>query len=781
MNGWVYALAFDSDGNLYAGGRFTNAGGVADADYIAKLDGSDWSAVGKGMDNSVTALAFDSAGNLYANGAGGGSTSIITKWDGSAWSAVGNSGTFPMVYVLAFDSDSNPYMGGTLPLDGYIVKLTAPEMNLKLGATNITDGGTHNFGGKTVNTDANAVFTIENTGDADLTMATPLTLGGTDADQFSIQTQPTSPVAVGDTTTFTVRFSPTSVGAKSATVSIDNNDNDENPYNLIVTGKSTPVPAPEMNLKLDAANITDGGTHDFGGKTVNTDANTVFTIENTGDADLTVATSLTLGGTDADQFSIQTQPTSPVTAGDTTTFTVRFSPTSVGAKSATVSIDNNDNDENPYNLNIQGTGTVLNIQETGTVTGSPAPVATVMYVTSTAADGTLSIGTAVTLTVHFSYLVWVKGMPSLALNTGGPVPEYAYYNGGSGTKIITFEYTVASGDDITELDYWSQWALELNGGQIQDNLGDDVILDLPAPGTAGSLSGDIALSLDPEVMYVTSTASDGTLSIGTAVTFTVHFSDSVSVKGTPLLALNTGGPVPVYAYYNGGSGTDTLTFQYTIAAGDMVTNLEYWSSSALELNGGQIQNNLGDDVILTLPAPGTPGSLSGGVITAGLDTDYPVFRLYCHVTKKHHFTMDENEKNTLIALTDADGAAVWRDEGIAWHAFRQNQYKAASRQQKTTLQAVHRFYSETLQTHLFTVDENEKEHLIANAADVWRYEDVAFYVPADYQDGMLPVYRFYSEALKVHLFTVDENEKNTLVETAGDVWRFEGVAYYVYP
>ncbi|MDM8556964.1 hypothetical protein QUF75_19735 [Desulfococcaceae bacterium HSG7] len=79
------------------------------------------------------------------------------------------------------------------------------------------------------------------------------------------------------------------------------------------------------------------------------------------------------------------------------------------------------------------------------------------------------------------------------------------------------------------------------------------------------------------------------------------------------------------------------------------------------------------------------------------------------------------------------------------------------------------------------VDENEKETLIAEAADVWRYEGVAFYVPADYQDGMLPVYRFYSEALKVHLFTVDENEKNTLIETAGDIWRFEGVAYYVYP
>ena len=95
--------------------------------------------------------------------------------------------------------------------------------------------------------------------------------------------------------------------------------------------------------------------------------------------------------------------------------------------------------------------------------------------------------------------------------------------------------------------------------------------------------------------------------------------------------------------------------------------------------------------------------------------------------------------------------------------------------------AVYRFYSEGLMTHLFTIDENEKNHLIANAADVWRYEGAAFYVPVDYQEGTLPVYRFYSEALTVHLFTVDENEKNHLIDNASDVWRFEGIAYYAYP
>jgi hypothetical protein len=63
-----------------------------------------------------------------------------------------------------------------------------------------------------------------------------------------------------------------------------------------------------------------------------------------------------LGGPDVGEFSIQLQPTSPVAASDTTTFIIRFSPTSAGVKTVTISIANNDSDENPYDITITGTG-----------------------------------------------------------------------------------------------------------------------------------------------------------------------------------------------------------------------------------------------------------------------------------------------------------------------------------------------------------------------------------------------------------------------------------------
>jgi hypothetical protein len=123
---FVYALTVFNDGGgpaLYAGGGFTTAGG-ASANYIAKWNGSNWSALGSGTDESVVALmVFDDGGGpaLYAGGhfttAGGAGANHIAKWDGSSWSALGSGtdGEFPYVYALTvFDDGGGPalYAGG---------------------------------------------------------------------------------------------------------------------------------------------------------------------------------------------------------------------------------------------------------------------------------------------------------------------------------------------------------------------------------------------------------------------------------------------------------------------------------------------------------------------------------------------------------------------------------------------------------------------------------------------------------------------------------------------
>jgi hypothetical protein len=99
----VMALAHDGT-NLYAGGDFTKAGGVA-ANRVACWNGSGWSSLGSGLNGTVFALELDGMG-LVAGGAfttaGGGSANRVARWNGASWAAFG-SGMNDTVRALAHD------------------------------------------------------------------------------------------------------------------------------------------------------------------------------------------------------------------------------------------------------------------------------------------------------------------------------------------------------------------------------------------------------------------------------------------------------------------------------------------------------------------------------------------------------------------------------------------------------------------------------------------------------------------------------------------------------
>jgi hypothetical protein len=158
---YVFALAFDAAGNLYAGGNFTTAGGMP-AKNIAKWDGTNWSALDSGLNGIVNALACDGIGNLYAGGTftntGNVSADYIAKWNGTAWSSL-NSGLNGFVTTLVFDTNQDIYVGGTFTTAGtntnsYVgltkVLISTSSHNLSLvkpspGTNVITALGTPNF------------------------------------------------------------------------------------------------------------------------------------------------------------------------------------------------------------------------------------------------------------------------------------------------------------------------------------------------------------------------------------------------------------------------------------------------------------------------------------------------------------------------------------------------------------------------------------------------------------------------------------------------------------
>ena len=66
----------------------------------------------------------------------------------------------------------------------------------------------------------------------------------------------------------------------------------------------------------------------------------------------------------------------------------------------------------------------------------------------------------------------------------------------------------------------------------------------------------------PTVTNITSSSSDGAYKAGDVIALTVTFSEAVTVTGTPTLTLETGSTDQIVNYASG-SGSDTLTFNYT--------------------------------------------------------------------------------------------------------------------------------------------------------------------------------------------------------------------------
>ncbi len=134
---------------------------------------------------------------------------------------------------------------------------------------------------------------------------------------------------------------------------------------------------------------------------------------------------------------------------------------------------------------------------------------------------------------------------------------------------------------------------------------------------SGGARGDvdtIDVTVDPVNAKVTSVSSsrpNGIVKLGDVVPVTVVFDQAVDVDtvgGLPTLQLETG-TVDRLAIYTGGSGSSTLTFTYTVQAGDSTADLEYTSASALALNGAFIES-FGNAALLTLPSPGACDSLA---------------------------------------------------------------------------------------------------------------------------------------------------------------------------
>ena len=293
-------------------------------------------------------------------------------------------------------------------------------------------------------------------------------------------------------------------------------------------------------------------------------------------------------------FSVAPSITSVTGSGATRTVTV-----DLGTGDGTIRLDLanltpaiTDEALNPLAVTF-ATGSVLTVDKT-------AP--TVSSVATTTTNGSYKVGQIIPITVTFSEPVVITAFPHLQVNPT-PATRFAAYSSGSGTDTITFNYTVQAGDTSAALDYVSTAALTLNGGTVKDPSTNVAVLTLPTPDAFGGKA--IVIDTTPAtVSSVSTTTATGIYAAGVVIPIAVTFNEPVTVNtggGTPRIQLNVA-PTTRYATYAGGTGTTTLTFDYTVVAEDGSSALDYASTGALGLNGGTILDAAGNASTLTLPA-----------------------------------------------------------------------------------------------------------------------------------------------------------------------------------
>lgn len=233
-------------------------------------------------------------------------------------------------------------------------------------------------------------------------------------------------------------------------------------------------------------------------------------------------------------------------------------------------------------LNGVGVTTGVLVNAVGAAVTSVTVPANDTYITGELLNFTVNYTSAITIT---------GGTPSLKVTIGSTVVD-ANYTTGSGTAALNFAYTVQAGE--LDTDGITVNSLSVNGATLKDALTNNPSITLNNIGITSAVLVD---AVAPVVNSVTVPA-DGTYATAQVLTFSVNFSENVTVTGgTPNLAVTIGGTT-VNAAYVSGSGSTALVFSYTVLAGQQ--DADGISIGALQANGAVLADAAGNNAVLTL-------------------------------------------------------------------------------------------------------------------------------------------------------------------------------------
>ena len=382
-----------------------------------------------------------------------------------------------------------------------------PSLTIPVTGTGVTQGtlgsnpASLSFGNVTVGSNQSLSETVTNTGGSSVTISLAA-IGGTGFSLSGIATPLT--LTAGQSTTFSVTFAPQSAASASGNVTI-----------------TSTASNPTLTIPLSGTGVAQGtlgsnpSTLSFGNVTVGSNQSLSETVTNTGGSSVTISQAA-ITGTGFSLSGITTPLT--LTAGQSTTFSVKFAPTSAASASGNVTITSTAS--NPtLTIPLSGTGVAL-----GTLGSNPTSLS----------FGNVTVGSN-------------QSLSETVTNTGGSsvtISQAGITGTGFSLSGITTPVTLTAGQSATfSVTFAPQSAASASGNITITSTASNPSLMIPVSGIGTAATGQLTvtpttLALGSVVVGTSGTASGSLTASGANVTVTAVSSNNsaFSLSGMSLPA-----------------------------------------------------------------------------------------------------------------------------------------------------------------------------------------------------------------------------------------------------
>jgi hypothetical protein len=160
---------------------------------------------------------------------------------GASLTTTVGSGTF---YIVARGTGGYGNVGqytlrGSIP-GAAASSVLKPEISIRLGGAELADGSAVSLGSTSVGTAISRTFTVTNVGGGTLTLS-PLSTSGWPAGFSLASNLGSTTLAAGRSTTFTIRFSPTTASSSAGTIGVKSNDANEGTFDIRISASAKAV------------------------------------------------------------------------------------------------------------------------------------------------------------------------------------------------------------------------------------------------------------------------------------------------------------------------------------------------------------------------------------------------------------------------------------------------------------------------------------------------------------------------------------------------------------